>query len=1488
MRRLWLYITVPVAVLVIILLGGLYWLLATAPGARFALTRGAMVAGLRVSIAKVQGRLWDHVVLSGLRAEKGKEVAVVNLLDFSWTPRALLHGQFLVRRLALTGVRVQDDTPPSGKAPDLTWPRLTGFWANLKVRVLLLQLDALSYRRLDAQPVVIQDFFSSLIIDNGLLSLPRLALQAPEGRASGTLAIGLFHPSLKIDLAARAVKPFQGMEEFYLKSDLTPARAPEQMSGPLTLEGRHRGKERLKVAGTVGMTSNGFTLRQVTMARPGRRGTVTADGALTLTAGDPLFSLRLKARDLDLAEAVKRPTRLSGSLSITGSVADYRGSFSLANRGPGWESASLASDFRGGKGGVTLSRMDGKLLDGTLRGDLVIGWEKLMRVSGTLSGRGINPGRLVAGWPGEVNLDLAGNLELPPGGRPAGEVKGKLLESRLRGQNLHGEGAAAFAGEWLRVDRLFLAGNGFDLQGAGELERRLELSARVSDLSRLLPGASGELAAAGWVRRREGEWSGSASGEGAGVAVSGVKAAALQLEASLGEGREYPVSLAASLRGVTAGSFQTDSVDLGMQGTAANHRLEAELVSSRAEARMELSGGYRNGAWNGLLTTFSGRDAVGPWALAAPSRLSVSRSGFSVSPLVIDGLPGERVEVAGAMNRGTRSSTLRGSWTGLNLSRADAWLKGEQVTGTAAGRLDLALFPGGAVVVALDAEASGTFEGDRERVDLQRAAVMLRGDRRGMEARADLQLARGSGEAHLTFTSTAPAALRLPREGDLSLQLANFDLALFAPVAPAGSTVEGRVGGLLRGKLRPASRLELRGNLSVAGGRLGYREKERDVEGVLDTAEVEFNWWGTTAGKEWEKGILEVSARLSGSATMAAKEQRVVLSRFSLKLDGNRQGTRASLDASLQGGGSVRALLSSPAPVGLGLPATGDLSVQWGGINPALLKPMLPAGLDLEGNFAGQGRGRLLPGQRVEFAGEAVFSQGKANWQSQGGELKANVRIATLTFAWRGDTLTADLNLALADYGQASGNLVLPIPARLPVAPDPRGPVRGRFAGRVQEHGLLTSFLPGLVQESHGRLDLDLRVGGIWSDPRLDGTVQLAQAGAYLPRAGITLANVQLAARLQGDQIVVDTLRADSGAGSLQGKLQARLSGWRIAGYSGTLTGDRFRTVFLPELQMVTSPRLTFQGGPDKVVVRGTVLVPEMLVAGPPVQSAVEQSPDVVLEGAPKKAAKPAFPLVLDGAIHVALGDKVQVKASGIDARLGGEMDLTLAGLDHITSSGEIKVVKGSYRAYGLDLDIVRGRIYYNNDPVTQPTLDILALRTVGDVKAGVTVGGYLRSPVIKLYSEPTMADVDILAYMLFGHPLAAGTGTEQAGTLALAASSLFSTGQSESLQAQIKDRLGLSVLGMETITPSTSGRMGYREVPVTSPTGVPSKAAATQSLLTVGKYLTPRLYVSYGRSLVTGGSLFLLRYDLFRHIQIETQSGSESGADIYYKLEFD
>jgi translocation and assembly module TamB len=215
-------------------------------------------------------------------------------------------------------------------------------------------------------------------------------------------------------------------------------------------------------------------------------------------------------------------------------------------------------------------------------------------------------------------------------------------------------------------------------------------------------------------------------------------------------------------------------------------------------------------------------------------------------------------------------------------------------------------------------------------------------------------------------------------------------------------------------------------------------------------------------------------------------------------------------------------------------------------------------------------------------------------------------------------------------------------------------------------------------------------------------------------------------------------------------------------------------------------------------------------------------------------------------------------------------------------------VIRGSYRTYGVNLEIVRGRLFYAGDPLNQPTLDILALRTIADVRAGVAVGGTLQAPVTKLYSEPAMPDADILAYIVLGHPL--GGSTQQAALLAAAAGALLSANQSATLQEQIKSRLGLSTLEIQANPQASSGLMGYKPVPVT-PTGRAREnqvGGVSQTMLVVGKYLTPKLYFSYGRSLFTDGNLLSLRYDIFKDWQIETQTGSESGVDLYYKIEFD
>jgi translocation and assembly module TamB len=243
----------------------------------------------------------------------------------------------------------------------------------------------------------------------------------------------------------------------------------------------------------------------------------------------------------------------------------------------------------------------------------------------------------------------------------------------------------------------------------------------------------------------------------------------------------------------------------------------------------------------------------------------------------------------------------------------------------------------------------------------------------------------------------------------------------------------------------------------------------------------------------------------------------------------------------------------------------------------------------------------------------------------------------------------------------------------------------------------------------------------------------------------------------------------------------------------------------------------------------------------------------VIIVGATKPVEK-GTQLPLDIQVAVILGDKVFIKAEGIDAQLKGKLNLKFTRLDEIRSTGQIRVVKGRYKAYGINLDITRGRIFYAGGRINEPTLDILALRRVNDVRAGVAIVGTPQNMIVKLYSEPPLPESAILSYIVLGQPLA--YNEEQSGRLTQAAGQL----------------------------PSTTG---YRPIP-TGPSRTTAGGGVSQSMLSVGRYLTPDLYISIGRSLISDSNLLRVRYSPSRRWEIETQTGTESGGDIFYRISFE
>jgi translocation and assembly module TamB len=332
--------------------------------------------------------------------------------------------------------------------------------------------------------------------------------------------------------------------------------------------------------------------------------------------------------------------------------------------------------------------------------------------------------------------------------------------------------------------------------------------------------------------------------------------------------------------------------------------------------------------------------------------------------------------------------------------------------------------------------------------------------------------------------------------------------------------------------------------------------------------------------------------------------------------------------------------------------------------------------------------------------------------------------------------------------------------------------------------------------------------------------------------------------------------------------------------------GERFQAVHLPELQLMVNPELTFVGNLEKFSARGLIRIPEMQVNSRTSSTVIRPSRDVVVmgrEAAPSGAAGTA----LDLQLRLLLGDKVNVKSEGLDARLEGGITLRLTGPATATGSGEIRVAKGSYSIYGVNLDIKRGRAIFSGGPVERPTLDILALREVDEIKAGVAVTGTPEMSLIKLYSEPALPDTDILAYVVLGHKL--GENGDQAALLMQAASLLGSSGQSKGVQERIKELVRLDTI---TVTSSKERSSGYKPIePSLRATSQSRKESAgvSQTMLQLGKYLTHKLYVSYGRSLFAESQELRARYTVSKKWEVESRVSPEgTGGDIFYRIELE
>lgn len=463
-------------------------------------------------------------------------------------------------------------------------------------------------------------------------------------------------------------------------------------------------------------------------------------------------------------------------------------------------------------------------------------------------------------------------------------------------------------------------------------------------------------------------------------------------------------------------------------------------------------------------------------------------------------------------------------------------------------------------------------------------------------------------------------------------------------------------------------------------------------------------------------------------------------------------------------------------------------------------------------------------------------------------------REAALEARVDGGQVTARLGALLADGGMVDATADIPWESH------------ARPSGRLH----LVAHLPDLsglgalsnaVSDVSGRMDADIGVSGTLQSPRFKGEVRLSNTGLTLTRFGTRIRNGELALRGQGTGLRLEGTLADAGNGRLEvrGTLRHPNNRWALDAH---VAGKDFRAADMPEAKVSVSPDFDISVQGYAVKLTGSVAIPSARIRPPHFSNAISPSPDLVIVGRERNRSGP--PWTLTTQLHITLGDDVHFNGYGLTARVGGELTINDTPGKLTTASGELKIVKGQYTAYGQDLEIQRGRLLFSGGPVANPGLDIRAARTVGLVTAGLQITGTLRNPRLQVFSDPPMSRSDALAYMLFGHGMQQTSGSEQS-TVNRAANAIGIAGGTYLVKS-----LGKHV-GIDTVSVQNAS---------------PYDTSANQASLFLGKYLSPRLYVSYGIGLYQPINLLRIRYTLSRHWALEAESGTFSGADILFNIE--
>jgi translocation and assembly module TamB len=434
-----------------------------------------------------------------------------------------------------------------------------------------------------------------------------------------------------------------------------------------------------------------------------------------------------------------------------------------------------------------------------------------------------------------------------------------------------------------------------------------------------------------------------------------------------------------------------------------------------------------------------------------------------------------------------------------------------------------------------------------------------------------------------------------------------------------------------------------------------------------------------------------------------------------------------------------------------------------------------------------------------------------------------------------------------------------------------------------------------------GRLEGSIALGGTPATPVVDGRLNGADLSLSTRQQGLNLRDGQMLLDLKDDRVFIRHLKFKSPhqppPASLAGLAPRRIA--ELVRLPGTLevtgesrVGDQNANVELRMDRVGVLQRndqwVVLSGNGRLNLQKRTLAISGSLRADAawwelPKRSSISLSDDVVfkqLNTGGTTVRQPPLHSRLD--LDIQAGDLAYFRGAGLESRLTGSLKLSSDLGRGLRANGIIQAVSGRYDAYGQRLEIERGLINFSG-LIDNPGLNIRAMRRRLPVEAGVEVTGTAQRPRFRLVSEPNVADVEKLSWLVQGRAPDQG-GSKDSEMLIAAATSIL--GDGGGVVTELQRKLGIDEFGINSGTlDSGQGKAGTSRVATTggSDTG---ENAGTQ-IVTVGKRLSDNTVLTYEQSIATAESIVKLTVNLSNRLSLVARSGTENALDLFYSFRF-